>query len=173
MILVESEEEIQTGYVLSENQKVITATELSEINENYPDNLDLISEDQYVLMIIKDEMFEDLSEQIEYENTTFEKEQLTSAIKAESAQGFLTELDLYKEDLGIADMDDDELIKNKAAVSGILLSEMAQNPSKLVASIKSKDIEIHPPSFTISLLNQLPTSAIEGKLKDMTDQIEI
>lgn len=174
LFLVDFNNKIQTGYsVNGEQQEIITKTELTEINTNYALNdLESMAEGETRLFIIDAIIFEESPDEITFESKTFQKQNLLNALKTETSDDFLTALGSDTQNLGIIIIQEDELIQYKAAITGILLSNMAENPSNLVKSLTSGNIEIYPNSITTFLINQLPPSLIQSQLENQIEGIE-
>jgi hypothetical protein len=167
LLLVVSNEKIQTGYIFSDQPtSPITYKQLTTFNEHYPQNIDLISQDKYRVIFIYDTAFQDTPETIAFQNITFRKQNLINALNANTSQEFINTLSEDKENLiSTQEISQDELIKYKAYIAGLLLKPVLENPSTLVSNLKEGNIKLHN-SIINFLIKQIPTSLLVNNLKD-------
>lgn len=174
LTILESNGKIQTGYIIQKDiQESLTQEKLAQINGFYEINdLESIKEDKYLLIIINAEIFNELPDVIEFRNITLETQNLILALNAETSDDFLNELGIYQDELGIISLNEEKLIENKAGIAGIMLKNIAEDPQNIINHLKNEKIKIYPKLFILTLLNQIPTSFLESKLKAQIAQIE-
>lgn len=175
LILLESKEKIQTGYILSKDtQRLIASQDLMEINNYYKNkNLNAVRNSTYRLIILDTKLFKDLPDIIPFENITYNKQSLLLAIDSETPEDFSLKLGNNKGDLiGDNNISNEDLIKYKATIAGILLSSLSEDPKNLIKGIKNKEISFYPNSITIILLNQLPSDLLESQISKKLSEIK-
>jgi len=178
LIILDSNDKIQTGYIINqETQDPISPDKLNEINEKYKTNsLASITEGKYRLFILKSTIFNELPEQIGYKNITYPKKSLIRSLDTNTSEEFLNELGVYQEDIvGIISgaLSEEDIIKYKATITGILLFKLAEDPKKLIKQINSENFKMYPSSITITIINQIPSILLESQIKARLSDIKI
>ena len=114
-----------------------------------------------------------MPENISFENTTYTKQDLLLALDAETPEEFSSKLKSNKESLiGSSRLTNEDLIKYKATIAGILLSKLSEETKNLIKSIRSGNLKIYPSSITITLLRQLPASLLESQITKKLSEIK-
>lgn len=178
LIILESNQEIQTGYRINKDQQeVIPSEKLKEINEKYKTNsLASITEGEYKLIILNSEMFKELPDQINYQNVSYSKKALIDSLNSNTSEEFLNRLGIHQENIiGTVtnEISEEDLIKYKAAITGILIFGLSEKPKNLIKQIDLGNIRIYPSSITLIIIKQMPPSLLEPNLRSTISTIKL
>ena len=168
-IILEENGNILTGFIMaSENEKPVFLTQEKVIKfSNYlkENNLEAIKGNNYKVMIISLDIFDELStDTLEMGSEEFEKDFVISVLKSDNSLGLM-------EDKGMGMFFADD-ITVKAAMFTTVFNEITENPLFFFSQYKEGNIIVYPETAIFKAINVLPIGLVENAMESMISKVE-
>jgi energy-coupling factor transporter transmembrane protein EcfT len=178
LILLDVEGKLAAGMygTLTEQQQpeFVSTSKLKEYQANYKSNMKAIQGDYYKIFIIKESMFDDVGETLEFGDYSFSKEDALDLLKSEDALEDIATLMI--EEQGLPDTPElreqlKQQVKSseeaKALMFGALFTEKMKDPSpvNILNEMKDGNIVIYPETIVFKLVKSMPLSLMQKFVK--------